>query len=73
MPAILHLRNVKKTFRQPDGSELHILDVPEFIVAEGEQVILIGPSGCGKTTLLHVIAGISRIPARFASTTSILP
>ena len=60
MPAILHLRNVKKTFRQPDGSELHILDVPEFIVAEGEQVILIGPSGCGKTTLLHVIAGISR-------------
>ena len=60
MPDILHLRNVKKTFRQPDGSELHILDVPDFCVSEGEQVILVGPSGCGKTTLLHVIAGISR-------------
>ncbi len=60
MVDILHLRNVKKTFRQPDGSELHILDVPDFRVAGGEQVILIGPSGCGKTTLLHVIAGISR-------------
>jgi len=60
MTDILHLRNVQKTFRQPDGSELHILDIPDFRVAEGEQVILIGPSGCGKTTLLHVIAGISR-------------
>ena len=37
MPNILHLRNVKKTFRQPDGWELHILDVPEFIVAEGSR------------------------------------
>jgi ABC-type lipoprotein export system ATPase subunit len=60
MANILHVRNVKKTFRQPDGTELRILDVPDFRVAEGEQVILIGPSGCGKTTLLHVIAGITR-------------
>jgi ABC-type lipoprotein export system ATPase subunit len=60
MPDILHIRDLKKTFRQPDGSELHILDIPDFRVAEGEQVILIGRSGCGKTTLLHVIAGISR-------------
>jgi ABC-type lipoprotein export system ATPase subunit len=60
MPDILHIRDLKKTFRQPDGTELHILDIPDFRVAEGEQVILIGRSGCGKTTLLHVIAGISR-------------
>jgi ABC-type lipoprotein export system ATPase subunit len=57
---MLHLRDVKKAFREPDGTELPILDVPEFHVAAGEQMVLVGRSGCGKTTLLHVIAGISR-------------
>lgn len=60
MPDILTIKNVKKTFRQPDGTTLNILDIPQFSVAEGEQVILVGHSGCGKTTLLHIIAGISR-------------
>jgi putative ABC transport system ATP-binding protein len=57
---MLELSDVKKTFVQPDGSELHILDIPEFEVGGGEQVVIVGRSGCGKTTLLHVIAGISR-------------
>lgn len=57
---MLYLKDVKKTFRQPDGSPLPILDIPEFHVAAGEQMVLVGPSGCGKTTLLHVISGISR-------------
>lgn len=57
---MLRLKDVKKAFRQPDGSPLPILDIPEFHVAPGEQMVLMGPSGCGKTTLLHVIAGISR-------------
>ena len=37
-----------------------ILDVPEFKVEAGEQVVLLGPSGCGKTTLLHIIAGLTK-------------
>ena len=57
---MLLLKDVRKTFREPDGSPLPILDIKEFHVAAGEQVVLMGRSGCGKTTLLHVIAGISR-------------
>ena len=57
---MLLLRNVKKSFVEPDGSPLPILDIEEFHVAPGEQIVLVGKSGCGKTTLLHVIAGITR-------------
>jgi ABC-type lipoprotein export system ATPase subunit len=57
---ILHLQNVKKSYREPDGRLLPILNVPGFSVDRTEQMVLVGPSGCGKTTLLHVIAGISR-------------
>ncbi len=57
---MLHLKDVKKSFSLPDGSELPILDLPEFHVAAAEQMVMVGRSGCGKTTLLHVIAGISR-------------
>ena len=57
---MLHLKDITKSFFQPDGTELPILDIPDFRVAAGEQMVLVGPSGCGKTTLLHIIAGIGR-------------
>ena len=57
---MLLIKDLKKSFIQPDGTRLPILDIPEFRVAAGEQMALMGRSGCGKTTLLHVIAGISR-------------
>jgi putative ABC transport system ATP-binding protein len=57
---MLRLEGTKKSFRQPNGERLMILDLPRFEVAAGEQAALIGDSGCGKTTLLHVIAGIVR-------------
>jgi putative ABC transport system ATP-binding protein len=60
---MLHLEGVRKSYYEPDGSTLPILDVPKFRIAAGEQMVLLGPSGCGKTTLLHVIAGISRADA----------
>jgi len=57
---MLSLKDIKKSFRNPDGSRLPILDIPQFQIAPGEQLAMVGRSGCGKTTLLHIIAGISR-------------
>ena len=57
---MLELRKLKKSYKEPSGDELPILDVPHWSVDAGEQVVVVGPSGCGKTTLLHIIAGILR-------------
>lgn len=57
---LLVLEEVRKSFPQPDGGRLEILDIPYFTLDAGEQVVLVGKSGSGKTTLLHIIAGISR-------------
>lgn len=54
----LRLEHVRKSYREPDGRELPILNIPRYELAAGEQVALIGPSGGGKTTLLNVISGI---------------
>lgn len=57
---MLLLENVRKTFVEPNGQLLPILDIPRYAVAEAEQTVLVGRSGGGKTTLLHIIAGITR-------------
>lgn len=54
----LTVSNLIKRYAAPDGTALTVLDVPEFAVADKEQLALIGTSGAGKTTLLHCIAGI---------------
>lgn len=55
---MLNITNLKKSYREPTGENLPILDIPEFSIATGEQVVLRGESGCGKTTLLHIISGL---------------
>lgn len=57
---MLELLNITKSFVQPDGNRVQILDIPRFEVAAGEQLVIVGRSGSGKTTLLHIISGISR-------------
>ena len=57
---MLLLKDLRKSFVEPNGDVLPILDVREFHLGAGEQAVLMGRSGSGKTTLLHVIAGISR-------------
>ncbi|WP_353620785.1 ABC transporter ATP-binding protein [Rhodopirellula sp. JC639] len=55
---VLKLTDVIKTFDQPGGGKLTVLDIPELTIDAGEQMALIGQSGGGKTTLLHLIAGL---------------
>ena len=57
---MLHLEDVKKSYEEPGGRRLQILDVGSYHLDEGEQAVMIGRSGGGKTTLLHVIAGIAQ-------------
>jgi len=60
---LLSVQNLKKSFRDPDGATLSVVDVPSFHLGVGEQVGLRGTSGSGKTTFLHLIAGILRADA----------
>ena len=60
---MLELHNVKKSYIEANGHTLPILDVANFSVNQGEQMVLWGRSGSGKTTLLHVIAGITSADA----------
>lgn len=55
---LLELTGLTKSYRQPDGGEHRVVDVPAFSLGATEQWALRGESGSGKTTFLHLIAGI---------------
>ena len=55
---LLEVENLLKAYTGPDGSRHGVVDIPGFVMGEGEAVALAGPSGSGKTTFLHLVAGI---------------
>jgi len=55
----LELKNIKKSYREPNGNTLPILEIEHFQIERAEQIALVGSSGGGKTTLLNVISGIT--------------
>jgi NitT/TauT family transport system ATP-binding protein len=56
---LLRVEAVAKSFRNPDGQELLVLEGVNLQLIEGQIVGLLGRSGSGKSTLLRLIAGLA--------------
>ncbi|WDP90175.1 MAG: ABC transporter ATP-binding protein [Desulfobacter sp.] len=56
----LELKGVDKSFEQPGGGRLRVLDRIDLRVDRGETLAIVGQSGSGKSTLLSLIAGLDR-------------
>lgn len=55
---LLQIRDLSKSFRDPEGKSLRVVEVPVFDMQAGQQLAMYGESGSGKTTFLNLIAGI---------------
>lgn len=55
---IISLKEVGKSYQQPNRQEISILDNINLELKRGEIVALLGPSGSGKSTLMRMIAGL---------------
>ncbi|MBQ3403659.1 MAG: amino acid ABC transporter ATP-binding protein [Synergistaceae bacterium] len=52
---ILEVRDLHKTFKRQDGTELHVLNGISTGIHKGEKIAVIGPSGSGKSTFLRCL------------------
>jgi len=58
MVGTIHAENLRKTFVQPNGQSVTVLNNVNVEIKAGEFISLIGPSGCGKSTFLRTVAGL---------------
>jgi NitT/TauT family transport system ATP-binding protein len=54
----VQIDHLTKTYPNPRGEPLQVLDDLNFVIEENEFVTVVGPSGCGKSTLLNIMAGL---------------
>lgn len=55
--ALVEFRQVTKVYRTGEV-EIRAVDGIDFVIEEGEFVVIVGPSGAGKTTVLNMLGGI---------------
>ena len=55
---ILRSKEIKKSFKSPNGETIDVLRGANLEIARGQSISLRGESGAGKTTFLNVIAGL---------------
>ncbi len=57
---LIRLKHLKKSFTNPEGQALTVLDIDHFELFEHEIVSILGKSGSGKSTLLRLVAGLAK-------------
>ena len=61
-PNVLELKDITKSFTNPDGKVFQAIRDVNLIVRDepgvGEFRVFLGPSGCGKSTILNIVAGL---------------
>lgn len=56
----LQLANLKHSYASPTSELRPVLDIPDWTIPAGSQLLLKGVSGSGKTTLFNITAGLMK-------------
>jgi ABC-2 type transport system ATP-binding protein len=58
MHTMVEARDLAKTFKRADGTEVHAVKGIDLDIHKGEIFSLLGPNGAGKTTTISMISGL---------------
>jgi ABC-2 type transport system ATP-binding protein len=58
METIVEVKDLAKTYRRPDGTDIQAVKGIDLEIYRGEIFSLLGPNGAGKTTTISMISGL---------------